>query len=88
MATKHNIVGQINISKIEGRIIQDNGVCNDIRFDRIVSLDENEFNDGLELLVNAYLKSAYLRIKGVERKGRVKTKLPIVINDIKEIKVK
>ncbi len=97
MATKHNLIGRIIIQKIEGHIHDANDNCYDFRLNsRRMKLPEgvngaidfDEFGQMLELIFISHLKGEYVKIKGIERKGRVYESLPIVINDIKQLKVK
>lgn len=94
MATKHNIIGKITIQKIEGYIQDGDDNCYQFRLDLTFMKSSKDTNDDLdfdqiiELICDSHLKKECVKIKGIERKGRVSTSLPIVINDVKQIRIK
>jgi hypothetical protein len=97
VATKHNLIGKIVIQKIEGYIQTGNDDCYNVRLDSIRmklpedingAIDFDDFDQMVELIFKSHSTGEPVKIKGTERKGRVYKSLPIVINDIKRLKVK
>lgn len=90
----HNLIGKITIQKIEGYIQNGGDNCYQFRLDSIRmkppkgTNDEFDFDQMVELICDSHLKKECVKIKGTERKARVSRSLPILINDVKQIRIK
>jgi len=87
MASNHNIVGKVRITKIEGRIFPNDSYDGAEKFLFELSFPINEDDEEcLELLIESAINQTKLRFKGTKRSGNEYNR--IVINDIRRVKVK